>query len=1159
MNKSAIQKFAIQARTDLLTQVKQQAYNYGIDENGFGDENATTINGVVLPNEKVSQRKALIGKIKQDGYEKVMDTVAYTWFNRFIALRYMEVNDFLPSRVRVFSNDKGEFKPEIITRALELEIDGLNRNKVIELKSDPTKEEDLYRYLLITQCNALNNELPEMFEKMGSYTELLLPARILSDESVIAHLVNDIDEEDFKEAVEIIGWLFQYYNEERKNEVINIYKGTVKKEDIPSATQLFTTAWVVRYMVDNSLGRYWIERNPNSGLKSKLEFFATPKNDEIKFVDEKISPEELTFFDPCMGSGHILVYAFEVLMEIYKECGYSERESASLIVEKNLFGIDIDDRAYQLAYFAVMMKARSYDRRFLSRDIEPNVMSIQETNNLTRVNYSEWKIQVDDNTKNSVNSIYELFKDAKEIGALLTVKGIDFSLVEKFIDNAKDFSLSNLDVNNWYQENSVILPTLIKQGKILSNKYNIVCTNPPYLNKMEGQLKTFVTKEYKPYCTDLFSVFMYRNFEFCKKDGYSAFMTPFVWMFIKSYENLRKYIIDNKSITSLIQMEYSAFEEATVPICAFVLKNGIEKEKGLYFRLEDFRGGMDVQKIKVLEALENKECGYFYESSQENFSKIPGSPIAYWVSKDILKTFKNKELSEFSKCKSGIMTGDDKFIKHWFELDINNISFNCRSYKDMSDSKWFPLNSGGGFRKWYGNNEKVVDLWNDGFNIKNNVKNYRLRDKKLYFKKGITWGRITSSQIAFREVIDGSLFGDAGPIAFVEDNRKYILGFLCSKVVSTLLEAKNPTLNFQISDIMSLPLIFDVEKTDIEQCVEESVIISKTDWDSFETSWDFEKHPLIKYMQYNALWGDPTLQDFKNNGSIELSYGNWSSSCEIYFNQLKANEEELNRIFIDIYGLQDELKPEIEDKDIKLHIADKEVDIKSFISYAVGCMFGRYSLDVDGLAFAGGDFDNSKYTTFIPDKDNVIPICDDEYFGDDIVNRFVEFVKVVYGADTLEENLDFIADALNKKGATSREIIRTYFLNDFYKDHVKTYQKRPIYWLFDSGKKNGFKALIYMHRYQKDLLAKVRTDYVHEQQERYNTQLANIESELIGASQGEKAKLNKLQAKFKDQALEIRQYEEKIKHLADQQIEIDLDDGVVKNYALFGDVLAKIK
>ena len=1191
MNKTAIKNFAVWARRKLISEITYKAGLIGISEKGILSPLANSTDNIEFydigtgkPTEisdiEVKQRNALVAHIKdkentsdyKTAFQFVVEEVAYTWFNRLVAIRFMEVNDYLPSRVRVLSSEmSGKAEPDMVTTPFDtdMEFNAYETDRIMQLK-DENKLDELFRMLFIKQCNKLNEVLPELFEKTSDYTEFLLNISFTDKDGIVSHLVNDISEDDFKEAVEIIGWLYQYYNEERKNEVINIYKGTVKKEDIPAATQLFTTDWVVRYMVDNSLGRYWIERNPESELAEKLTYFVTPKDGQMHYIDEKVTPEELTFFDPCMGSGHILVYAFNVLMEIYREVGYTDRDAAQCIIEKNLFGLDIDDRAYQLAYFAVMMKARSYDRRFLTREIAPKVYPI----------YDYTKIHATDNA--DLNYLIEEFSKAKQYGSLINFKS-DFSLesVKQYVDNLQgQLSMNSVDIP--------MIENVILNTQILLNKYTVVCTNPPYLNKMNGELKNYITKHYKDYSGDLFSVFMYKNFDYCIQGGYSAFMTPFVWMFIKTYENLREFIINQKSITTLVQMEYSAFEEATVPICSFVLKNGKEIEKGLYFKLSDFKGGMEVQKQKVLEALDNKECGYFYETSEENFSKIPGSPIAYWVSEKIVNAYNYKSLSSFAECKSGIMTGDDRFIKLWHELSLCDIKFDCKNCDDMENFKWFPLNSGGGYRNWYGNNEKVVDLWNDGFNIRHNVKNFRLREKTYYFKSGITWGRITSSQIAFRDVVSGSLFGDAGPIAFISNRKQYVLGLLCSKVVNELLSATNPTLNFQVNDITNLPVIFsDQHKPYIDTLVEQNISISKKDWDSFETSWDFEKHPLLNNVfvypvkiseqtwEYNKKEDGKTLTEtnavkttrISGDSLIKSAFKNWEQECNKRFNTLKANEEELNRIFIEIYGLQDELTPKVEDKDVTVnrifnskeeipesmkgskYAITKQDVIKSFVSYAVGCMFGRYSLDVDGLAYAGGDWDDSKYKTFIPDTDNVIPITDEEYFADDIVGLFVAFVKKVYGEDTLEENLDFIAKALGNKGDTSREVIRNYFVKDFYKDHVKTYQKRPIYWLYDSGKADGFKALIYMHRYNADTTGKVRVDYLHKMQRTYMSEIDRMQDMIDNSNNPrEVAQSEKRKEKLIKQLKETKDYDEKIAHLALSRIAIDLDDGVKVNY-----------
>jgi hypothetical protein len=844
MNKNAIQKFAIWARKELITQVSQRAYQYGIDESGFGDASADTLNGRLLTAEEKSQRQELIKQIKEKGYKQVMEEVAYTWFNRFIALRFMEVNNYLPSHIRVFSDSTGAFKPEILSDVLHLELPGLNREKVAEyIESNDT--EGLYRYLLLTQCNALNDPLPCMFEEMGGYTELLLPNNILKQDSVLGHMVADIPEEDWQDAVQIIGWLYQYYNDERKNEVINIYKGTVKKEDIPAATQLFTTDWVVRYMVDNSLGRYWIERHPESKLAEKLEFFVTPKNGEIKRIDEFVKPEDVKFLDPCMGSGHILVYAFDVLMEIYKESGYTERDAAAMIVQNNLFGLDIDDRASQLAYFAVMMKARSYDRRFLSRGIKPNVLAIKESNGMGAA------VRDGLTTDAEMNAIswylVDTFRDAKELGSIITAESKDYDGYMAYLDGCDGQEQLSMEGTDWLQNTRPMLKALACQAKVLAAKYPVVCTNPPYLNKIEGRLKTFVTENYKDYSGDLFSVFTYRNLMFCKQDGYCGYMTPFVWMFIKTYEKLREFIIRNKSIATLVQMEYSAFEEATVPICSFVLKNGKATENGLYFKLSDFKGGMEVQKQKVLEALANKNCGYFYEADQSNFSKIPGSPVAYWVSNAVLECYKNSSIYDYAKPCKGIDTGDNNsFLRFWHEIsEVKRFlpKGNPCCAEDFLRLKWFPYNKGGNYRRWYGNNEYVLN-WEENGNKLRQFRGSNLRNKDRYFEQGITWSTVTSGNSSFRFFTFGFLFDNGGSCLFANKHLMYIQGLLNSCVSQELLSIQ-PTLNNQPGTIGSIPLLLSSDETIVDSFVKQNITLSKDDWDSYETSWDFKRNPLV--------------------------------------------------------------------------------------------------------------------------------------------------------------------------------------------------------------------------------------------------------------------------------------------------------------------------
>ncbi|WP_313168399.1 BREX-1 system adenine-specific DNA-methyltransferase PglX [Streptococcus parasuis] len=1117
MNKNAIQKYAIWARNELIEQVKQRAFQYGIDEKGYGDENASVIAGRVLSTDEKRQRRLFVDEIKKSGYNQAVEEVAYTWFNRIIALRYMEVNDFLPTHIRVFSDTRGNFNPEILTNVLHLDLPGLDKAKVSEYLNG-NKTEELYRYLLLTQCNALNDALPEMFEKLGGYTEMLLPNNILKQDSVLARLVKDIDENDWKDSVEIIGWMYQYYISEKHDQVVDILRGkAVKKEDIPAATQLFTTDWIVRYMVENSLGRLWLESHPNGSLKAKWKYYIDDAKQKPEVAEclrilrlqlSVKSPEDIRIIDPCMGSGHILVYAFDVLMQIYESEGYNPRDAAKLILKKNIYGLDIDLRAYQLAYFSLMMKARQYNRRIFTDSVKPQVY------------YPTG------------------FPDGEEYGSLVKVDALPPKPEEP-----KEITL--------FTENYEATLNAWNFKRLLSQKYDVVITNPPYLSKINDKLKDFINSEYKDYNGDLFSVFIYRNLLLCKTGGFSSYMTPNVWMFIKSYEKLRSFIIENKSVSSLIQLAKGAFyKEATVDVCAFVLRNEKQLGNAVFVRLEDFKADMEVQQKKLLEVI-TKNDKHIYEKDPMLFLDIEGNPFAYWISEQTRKTFKSPDtIGTLAPPKQGLATADNnRFLRLWYEVCINSIGFGYGSTDDAAKSgkKWFPYNKGGAYRRWYGNREYVVNWENDGAEIKSfkdDGGKLRSRPQNLQyiFRQSITWSDTTSASFSGRFCEKGFIFDIKGSSGFPNDDSiKYVLGLLNSGVSQEFIRILNPTITTQVGDMARIPIVMNEHKRPvIEETVSENIQLSRDDWDAYETSWDFKRHPLLC-----------------SERTIAEAFVKWKREAEERFNTLKVNEEELNRIFIDIYGLHDELTPDVEDKDVTVRRADLGRDIRSFISYSVGCMFGRYSLDVEGLAYAGGTWDSEKYKTFPADEDNILPICDDEYFDDDISGRFVDFVKAVYGADSLEENLKFIADALGGKG-TPREVIRNYFLNDFYKDHVKIYQKRPVYWLFDSGKKNGFKALIYMHRYSRDLLAKLRTDYVHEQQERYRTQLSHIASALNTASGADRAKLLKQQDKLTEQLREITEFEEKVHHLADQNIMIDLDNGVKKNYKIFADVLAKI-
>lgn len=872
MNKTAIKNFAVWARQKLISDITYKAGMLGITEDGIADKlphstsdlefyDIGTKDYAEVSGKEIKQRNALVNAIRKkekdngdykSAFGYVVEEVAYTWFNRLIAIRFMEVNDYLPSGVRVLSSEnKAKKEPDLVTTPFDtdLEFTSYEQDRIIQLKDD-NKLDELFRMLFIKQCNKLHDILPELFEKTDDYSELLLTVSFTDSDGVLYHLVHDIEEDDFnveKEGqVQIIGWLYQYYISEKHSSVIDIKGGkAIKKEDVPAATQLFTTHWVVQYMVDNSLGRYWIERNPESDLKSKLKFYVEPEN--FTTVDEKISPEDLTVFDPCMGSGHILVYAFEVLMQIYLECGYTERDATSLILENNLFGLDIDDRAYQLAYFAVMMKARSYDRRILTRNIKPNVYSIKESNFLV----DSWqKISDDEKFREIFPTVVDTFIDAKEYGSILNVPDADYDYTLSVIDDFEQSVPVDFEAQILRGKTDDIR-ILVNQAKLMAKKYTAVVTNPPYMNKFDAKLKKYIADNFAEYKGDLFSVFMYHNFSFCTPDGYSAFMTPLVWMFIKTYEPLRNYILSFKHLSTLIQFEYSAFEEATVPICTFVLRNDNDINKSLCFRLSDFKGGMEVQKQKVLEALADKSCGYYYETDQTNFSKIPGSPIAYWVSENTLEIYGNKYIGNIGSSRKGMATGkNEEFVRIWYEVEFLKIGFAYnRQEASLSGKTWFPYANGGTYKKWFGNNIDCV-LWkNDGYRLQTEKveDGSRLRAVNLnldyIFNEGITWNSITSSKNSFRFLDKGYLFSSASN-AWFGTNEKYVLSFLNSNVSFELLKIKNPTLNANPGDISALPICI-AEKDVVEKYADNCINISRTDWDSYETSWDFKRNPLL--------------------------------------------------------------------------------------------------------------------------------------------------------------------------------------------------------------------------------------------------------------------------------------------------------------------------
>lgn len=1183
MNKTAIKNFAIWARNKLIADVSYDARLIGITEEGIAKPLPQSFGGTQffdigtaepysISGEAVRQRDKLIEVIQQKekdtdyktAYQYVIEEVAYTWFNRLIAIRFMEVNDYLPSHIRVLSSESGKLEPDLVTTPFDAELPftAEEEAQIFQLKQD-NKLDEAFRILFLKQCNALNEILPALFEKTKNYTELLLSLSVIDQDGVVYHLIHDIPEDDFNiergGQVEIIGWLYQYYNTEPKAAAF-AKNGKITKEEIPAVTQLFTPDWIVRYMVENSLGRLWVEGHPDCDLKENWKYYleeaqqepeVQAKLSEIRKEYAALNPEDIKLIDPCMGSGHILVYAFDVLMQIYESAGYSQRDAAKSILEHNIYGLDIDDRAYQLAYFAVMMKARQYNRRILNGENTCHVYAIQESNSINRAHLKYFGAGMDDIEKNAakmqLEGLLDTLTDAKEYGSILNVESYNWDLLRRFVaaeDTAGQISMDSVGVEDTAEQ----LNRLVDIGETMARKYWVTITNPPYaaISNLSPKVNDFVKANYPDSKVDLFAVFIERCGLMTRVSGYQAMITQHAWMFLASYENLRDKLL-NKELINLAHLGPHAFDEINgevVQTSSFVFCNDFFSNYNSTF-VQLVGGKNEAAKAAMFISGEHR-----FNKTNEQLREIQGTPYtAYWASDVVLSAFKKSHLvGDVSEPRVGMATANnDRFIRLWFEVNRNKFGINISSRKEAVESrkKWFPFAKGGEQRKWYGNNDTVVNWENDGFEIQNfkDEKTGRIRSHNYnldyIFSSALTWTVIGTEKTSFRFCPVGFLYSNSGYGLFCnnEKTKYYLLGFMNSKIAASLLKILSPSMGFESGYLRKLPLIESDSLDSIVERVKHCIDGSNAEWDSFEISWDFKKHPLLR-----------------NVSTISEAFTQWQSECDDRFNQLKANEEELNRIFIDIYGLQDELTPEVEDKDVTVRKADLQRDIKSLLSYAVGCMFGRYSLDVEGLAYAGGEWDSSKYQSYIPDADNVIPITDEEYLDDDIVSRLCAWLKAVYGADTLEENLDYIAKALGNKGSTSREIIRNYFLNDFFKDHCQTYSvagsgKRPIYWLFDSGKQNGFKALVYLHRYTPDTIGNLRIDYLHKMQRVYESEINRMQDMMDHSGNArEVAAASKRKDKLAKQLKECREYDEKISHLALSRIELDLDDGVKVNY-----------
>ena len=1207
MNKSSLKIFAIEARKELMEKMRTRLEILGITKNGIekakviGKE--VEVKGTLYPKESYD---SLIRKYKQVGYEELIEESAYTWFNRLTALAFMETNGYIEEKM-IFNNSvKNE--PAIIDNYYEFEffknLDSDLQKELHNLRDEntPNSIEKLYSILMEEKCEDLSNIMPFMFKKKGTYSDILFPTGLLIENSLLVRLREEIGAEA---PIELIGWLYQYYNSEKREVVYNgsMKKSKINKEYIAPATQLFTPDWIVKYMVENSLGKLALESTGiNENLKENWKYYI---DSEKKENSEKIKIEDIKILDPAMGSGHILVYAFDLLFEMYENLGWSTKESVLSILENNLYGLEIDERAGQLASFSLMMKAREKFSRLFSvlkreEDFKLNTLIIEESNNLSE----RVKNRIKANNLNNLNKIIEDFEDTKEYGSILKLESIDKEILEREFNLLKESFNNNEQETLIFNEDEMIIDineelelieNLIKQHTIMTDKFDITVTNPPYMgnSRMNGILKEYIDKNYSDVKSDLFAVFFIKCGEITKRKGYLGFMSPFVWMFIKSYEELRKIFIEGKTISSLVQLEYSGFEDATVPICTFILQNSYTDKKGEYIKLSDFKGAKN-QPIKTLEAIKNPNCNWRFQAKQKYFEKIPGSPIAYWVSDKVREIFeKNQKLGDIGEAKQGLATADNnRFLRLWNEVNYNKIGYNMSNSQEALESKkkWFPYNKGGEFRKWYGNQEYLVNWENDGYEIKN-FKNAVVRNPSYYFKESISWSKVSSSNFSMRFYQKGLIFADAGMSYFSNENLKYILGLSNSELINKILSLLSPTLNFEVGHISNIPIITK-ENSLIENLVEENIFISKEEWDSRETSWDFEKLFLI------------------DGKDLKTAYENYCNHWRDNFVQLHKNEEELNRLFIEIYDLQDEMDEKVAFEDITIlkkeakiieldnsisknfssesekYLYDRGVSlefnkdelVKQFLSYAVGCIMGRYSINKSGLIIANSDdileLSENKFivkdadgeirqeveSKFLPDEFGIIPITDEKDFLNDIVEKVKEFIKFVYGEENLKDNLNFIAEALgNKDNKPAEEIIRTYFIKDFYSDHLQRYQKRPIYWLMNSGKKNAFSCLFYMHRYEALTVARVRADYLIPYQEMIENKRKFIERQLSDDDISAKEKKNiEKQLKELDTLLkELREYANEVKHIAEQKIPLDLDDGVNVNYEKLGAILKK--
>ena len=1205
MNKSSLKIFATDARKELMEKMRTRLEILGISKNRIekakviGKE--VEVKGTLYPKESYD---SLIRKYKQVGYEELIEESAYTWFNRLTALAFMEANGYIEEKM-IFNNGvKNE--PAIIDNYYEFEffknLDNDLQKELHNLRDENTQNsiEKFYSILMKEKCEDLSSIMPFIFKKKGTYLDILFPTGLLMENSLLVRLREEIGEEA---PIELIGWLYQYYNSEKKDEVFEGLKKNKKitKENIPAVTQLFTPDWIVKYMVENSLGKLALESTGiNENLKNNWKYYIDSEAEENS---EKIKIEDIKILDPAMGSGHILVYAFDLLFEMYENLGWSTKESVLSILKNNLYGLEIDERAGQLASFALMMKVGEKFAGLFSvlkreNDFKLNTLIIEESNSLSE----RIRNRIKDNNLNNLNKIIQEFEDAKEYGSILKLEPIDKEILEREFNILKESFNNNEQETLIFNEDEMIIDineelelieSLIKQHIVLTNQYETVVTNPPYMGGkgFSPKLKTYVEKNYKDSKSDLFAVFIERCNEFTKKNCYTSMITMQSWMFLSSFETLRKNIIEKTEIKSLNHLGTRAFSEIggeVVSTVAWISKKISPKNEGIYIRLVDYNNA----ELKEQKFFNNAN---YFQAKQKDFEKIPGSPIAYWVSDKIREIFeKNQKLGDVGEAKQGLATADNnRFLRLWNEVNYNKIGYNILNSQEAlkSKKKWFPYNKGGEFRKWYGNQEYLVNWENDGYEIKN-FKNAVIRNPSYYFKESISWTDITSSGNSFRYYPKGFLYDVTGMSYFIDESKqKNLLGILNNKLIYIITKILNPTLHLQIGDLVKVPY-FIIKNEKFNILVQQNISISKEEWDSRGTSWDFEKLSLI------------------DGKDLKSAYENYCNHWRDNFVQLHKNEEELNRLFIEIYELQDEMDEKVSFDDITIlkkeakiiqidnsipkefsaesekYLYDRGVNlefnkdelVKQFLSYAVGCIMGRYSINKSGLIIANSDdileLSENKFivkgtdgeirqeieSKFLPDEFGIIPITDEKDFSNDIVEKVKEFIKIVYGEESLKDNLNFIAEALgNKDNKSAEEIIRTYFIKDFYSDHLQRYQKRPIYWLMNSGKKNAFSCLFYMHRYEPLTVARVRADYLIPYQEMLENKRKFIERQLSDDDISAKEKKNiEKQLKELDTLLkELREYANEVKHIAEQKISLDLDDGVNVNYEKLGAILKK--